>query len=376
MLRNFGVDVTSRGIYIARNTLGINRDAFRGVLMDTAVTTEQAYLDLVYTRQYVDVVKEALFLARDQARITQIRIDVGASAPLDILQPRVQIATEEENLIVAVAQVRDAEDRLRAVMHLDPADWDRPIVPTDNVGYTPMTIDTDQAVAQALNLRPEVRENKLATATQRPIQVDLAVAQLPLERLARAGALPENAKGDVSFSLHVTGTPLAPQLTAAARGDGVTSGKLRGLSFQSQLTLDRAFTFALGAQANGEPIGRLDANAAVSGAELVQVARSRAAPRVLDPLLDRAISIAMDFPGLLVGRVANLTGSTQSPAEGRLQGHIALTGTAAVPRLEGQLQLHDLERASNHLGNADLYVEANRGGALLHLGIDPPGGHL
>src|SRR5439155_7930739 len=91
LLRNFGVDVTTRGITIARNTLGINREVFRATLLDTASGVEQAYLDLIYTRQFVDVVKEALFLARDQARITQIRIDVGASAPPDILQPRVQI---------------------------------------------------------------------------------------------------------------------------------------------------------------------------------------------------------------------------------------------------------------------------------------------
>src|SRR5205807_7041833 len=142
-----GVDVTRRGINIARNTLGINREAFRGILMDTAVTVEQSYLDLVYARQFVDVVKEALFLARDQARITQIRIDVGASAPLDILQPQVQIATTEEQLIAAVASVRDAEDRLRALLNLPVGEWNRPIVPTDNVGYTPMTIDTDQAVS-------------------------------------------------------------------------------------------------------------------------------------------------------------------------------------------------------------------------------------
>ncbi len=166
LLRNFGVDVTSRGILIARNTLGINREAFRGVIMDTAVTTEQAYLDLVYTRQFVDVVKEALFLARDQARITQIRIDVGASAPLDILQPRVQIATTEEQLIAAVANVREAEDRLRAVMHLDPADWDRPIIPTTPATYTALNVDQEQAVAQALRLRPEMHEQQLTTANR------------------------------------------------------------------------------------------------------------------------------------------------------------------------------------------------------------------
>lgn len=166
LLRNFGTDVTNRGIYIARNTLGINREAFRGTLITTANDVEQAYLNLIYSRQFVDVVKEALFLARDQARITQIRIDVGASAPLDILQPRVQIATQEEALITAVAGVRNAEDALRQLLHLDPAEWDRPIIPQDTVGYTPMTIDPTQAVSSALDLRPEMRELRLGTATK------------------------------------------------------------------------------------------------------------------------------------------------------------------------------------------------------------------
>ena len=177
LMRNFGMDVTRRGITIARNTLGINREVFRGALMDVAVTTEQAYFDLVYARQFVDVVKEALFLARDQSRITQIRIDVGASAPLDILQPRVQIATQEENLIVAVAAVRDAEDRLRAVMNLDPADWNRPILPTSPVGYTPITVNQEAAVAQALQLRPELHQVQLTTAT-RQVQYTFARNQV------------------------------------------------------------------------------------------------------------------------------------------------------------------------------------------------------
>src|SRR5205823_9528935 len=128
-------DITRRNITIARNTLGISGEAFRSLLINTDQSVEQAYLDLFYARRNVDVQKEALFLARDQARITQIRIDDGASAPLDILQPRVQISTQEEALINAVAGVRNAEDALRALLHLDPADWDRPILPADTVGY-------------------------------------------------------------------------------------------------------------------------------------------------------------------------------------------------------------------------------------------------
>lgn len=167
LMRNFGVDITQRGINIARNTLGISREAFRGTLLDTTHSVEQAYLDLIYARQFIDVVKEALFLSRDQSRITQIRIDVGASAPLDILQPRVQIATQEENLINAVAAVRNAEDNLRALMHLDPGEWDRPIIPTDPVRFVPIRVNLTESVARAYDLRPELHELTLTTDTRR-----------------------------------------------------------------------------------------------------------------------------------------------------------------------------------------------------------------
>lgn len=215
LLRDFGVDITNRNIYIARNTLGINKELFRTVLMDTSSGVEQAYLDLVYTREFVDVVKESLFLARDQARITQIRIDVGASAPLDILQPRVQIATSDELLIAAVAAVRDAEDRLRQLMNLAPSEWDRPIIPTDTVGYTPMTINVESAVSQAYNLRPEVREAILTTETQRI-----------LYRFARNQVLP---RVDLTAGYNSAGVAGSATALGATRG-------LRSTSFPDALS--------------------------------------------------------------------------------------------------------------------------------------------
>lgn len=167
LLRDFGSDITGRGITIARNNLGISDQQFRLALMQQADAATQAYLNLVYARQNVDVVKQTLFLARDQARITQIRIDVGASAPLDILQPNVQIATTEETLITAVAVVRGAEDALRQLMHLPPAEWERPIIPTDNVSYGPVSLDMAHAVDLAYKLRPELHEQSLVTDTRK-----------------------------------------------------------------------------------------------------------------------------------------------------------------------------------------------------------------
>ncbi|MDP9360867.1 MAG: TolC family protein [Acidobacteriota bacterium] len=262
LARNFGVDITRRGITIARNTLGINREAFRGVLLDTTSAVEQAYYDLIYARRFVDVVKEALFLARDQSRITQIRIDVGASAPLDILQPRVQIATSEENLINAVANVRAAEDRLRALLNVVPEDWDRPIIPTDSIGYTPMTVNVAEAVARAYQLRPEIKENQLTTAT-RQVTYQYARNQILPQFDLNLGYNVAGAAGTVITSTPgLTSTGYSNALQQVFRNDfpgwnvGLTIGvpvfnySARAEKARAHLDMERSQTFEAQARQN------------------------------------------------------------------------------------------------------------------------------
>ncbi len=167
LLRDFGVDIARRNVNVARNNLGISDGAFRNALMLTTLAVEQAYYDLIYARQELEVRRQSATLARDQERITQIRIDVGASAPLDILQPRVAIATREEEVIIAEAQISSAEDRLRQLMNLPPEEWARPIVPTETLDYQRVEIDTASAVQRAMELRPEIQQAQLGTENSR-----------------------------------------------------------------------------------------------------------------------------------------------------------------------------------------------------------------
>ena len=252
LLRDFGVDVTRRGILIARNTLGINRELFRTALMNTAFSVEQAYLNLVYARRSVEVVKESLFLARDQARITQIRIDVGASAPLDILQPRVQIATTEEALIRAVALVRTAEDDLRALMNLPPSEWDRPIIPTDPVDYKQLTVSTEAAVSRAFELRPELRQAQLTTETRRVQYI-----------FARNQVLPT-----LDFSMNYRAAGVAGTAEIVDPATGVTTVTSTGFGDALDQIFARDFpswTFGLNV---GVPLSNIGARAESKRAEL------------------------------------------------------------------------------------------------------------
>jgi translocation and assembly module TamB len=210
-------------------------------------------------------------------------------------------------------------------------------------------------------------------ALRRPLTAEVAVSQLRLERLAQAGALPAGSSGAVSLALRLSGTPVSPLVQLDATGDAVSVGKLRGLDFQGVLAVGEQVKLTFGAQSQSAAVASIEASAGISGKELVALAGNHDAAAI-EPLLDRHLSVALEFPGLVLGRAAALAGQTGAPAEGRLEGRIALTGTAARPQLQGHLALANLETGKSKLGHADLYVEGDSSGVLVHLGVDPPGG--
>lgn len=213
----------------------------------------------------------------------------------------------------------------------------------------------------------------LRGATARPVSAQVAVTQLQLAQLAKSGLVPADSSGAVSLSARITGTARAPQLQVFTSGEHVNLGRLHGIGFQGDLTIADKVKLSLGAQSQGEVVARLDAGAALSGAEILEVIARRKDAGAMAPLLDRAVSLTLDIPGLPIARASQLAGQTPV-AEGTVRGRLALLGTAARPHLTGQLSIKDIASRDKRLGAADLYVEADSAGALMHVGIDPPGG--
>jgi len=201
----------------------------------------------------------------------------------------------------------------------------------------------------------------------------LAVTKLPLDRLARSGLLPAGSSGTVSLSARLTGTVADPIVELNTAGEDVTVGRLHDLAFQGTLGIGDKVKATFGAQSQGDVVARMDASASLSGAELVELVERRSDRQAIAPLLDRAVSFNLEIPGLPIARASQLAGRG-AVAEGRLAGRVAVSGTPARPQVTGQLTLRDLTAQQNKLGAADLYLEGNSGGALLHVGIDPPGG--
>ena len=172
LLRNFGRDVNERFVVQAR--LGRDGNAYGFVIaVQTAIqTAENAYWDLVYAVENLKAKQEALDRAKDLNRITKIKIDVGALAPIDIVQTEVTIAQREQDIIIAEGLIGDAQDRLRRLLNVQSIpDWNRPIVPTDHLSQqslsTAFNPDVNQGYETALKTRPEVKQALLAIESRK-----------------------------------------------------------------------------------------------------------------------------------------------------------------------------------------------------------------
>lgn len=214
----------------------------------------------------------------------------------------------------------------------------------------------------------------LAKALVRPVRATLATSQLELQPLAALGLIPEGITGKVTASVDLDGTPSAPQLGVTASADALGRGKVQGLVATARLDLDEQARLQLGLGAGADVLARLDLTLGVSAKELVDIQQLGDPKLMAQRIAGRTISGDLDVPGLYVGKAIALAGKQRAPADGRLVGKVHLGGTPGEPRIEGRLALEEVRTQSRSLGHAEVYVEGGPRGAIVHVGISPPGG--
>ncbi len=159
LMRNFGKDINTRLIVQARLARDSSAFDFQKTVQTAVQTVENAYWDLVNARANLKAKLEALDRAKDFNRITKIKIDVGALAPIDIVQTEVAVAQREQDIINAESLIGDAEDRLKRILNVSGTiDWKKPIIPIDEPAAVPITVDLEKSIQHALAIRPEVKQ--------------------------------------------------------------------------------------------------------------------------------------------------------------------------------------------------------------------------
>ena len=166
VLRNLWIDSTRLAVMAARIQVHFSDQGLRQQLITTVTAVENAYYELIYARENVEVGRQALDLAQTQLDQDRQRVEVGSLAPLDAQQDESQAAQSKANLILAVSTLGTDQRVLKNLITDEYTTWvDVDIQPT-------MTLD---APLQLFNLQDSWTKGM----TQRP---DLLQARLDLEQ--------------------------------------------------------------------------------------------------------------------------------------------------------------------------------------------------
>ena len=131
-------------------------------IAQTGRNVRNAYWDLVYAINNLEVQRQSLTLAQQSLRDNRARVEIGTMAPIDIVEAQSEVARNDEAVIVAEAAIKAAEDRLRALI-FDPSSpdfWSVTLEPSDTAPFQTQAINTDQAVQRALENRTDLKQAK------------------------------------------------------------------------------------------------------------------------------------------------------------------------------------------------------------------------
>jgi outer membrane protein len=164
LLRGFKIDNFRQQVLTSRNNQVIADIQLREQITLTSYAVRFSYYDLVGAIEGLKVAQLSLDLARQSLKDNQTRVEVGTMAPIDIIEAQAEVASNEEAVIQAEARISTVQDRLRAlVLNPTQADfWTVRLEPGDAPTVTPVNIDIESAVQNALANRTDIaRQRKL-----------------------------------------------------------------------------------------------------------------------------------------------------------------------------------------------------------------------
>ncbi|HEY1308837.1 MAG TPA: TolC family protein [Vicinamibacterales bacterium] len=158
LLRNWSIDNTRQQVLVGAKNREMADVDLRQTLASTIRTVRNAYWDLAYAVASLAVQQQSLELAQESLRNTRARVEIGTTPPIDIVEAESEVATREEAVIVAQAQIETSEDTLRALVFNPsmPDFWTIHIEPTELPDFKVDKVDVDQAVRTALEHRTDL----------------------------------------------------------------------------------------------------------------------------------------------------------------------------------------------------------------------------
>jgi outer membrane protein TolC len=158
LLRGLVIDQTRQQIAITQINREISEETLRATVTQTLANVRNAYWDLVFARNAVDVQQRALQLADKLVEDNRARVEVGTLAPLDIVQAEAEAANRRQTLAVAEATLQTAELALKRYLVSGTEDplWRMELQPIDLPSLEPAPTDIEGAVRRSLERRTDL----------------------------------------------------------------------------------------------------------------------------------------------------------------------------------------------------------------------------
>ena len=208
LLQGFRRSVNNRYIRVAKNQRTISDLTFKNQVMATVANVVGLYWDLVSFNEGLKVKQQTLELDTKLYNDNKRRAELGAIAPIDIIQAEAEMKAAQQDVQTAESQVLQQETILKAALtrsglqRMEIANAH--IVPTDHFDVpTQETIQPIQdLITESMQRRPDVQQSLLALEDSRITTLGVKDALLP-----QLTAFASTSNGGVAGSVNTIPVP-------------------------------------------------------------------------------------------------------------------------------------------------------------------------
>jgi outer membrane protein len=167
LLKNFWIDQTRLTIRLAKNQLKNDEQGVRQQLITSVTAVINAYYELIFAQQNVQVQQQALDLAQTQLDQDKQRVQIGTLANLSVQQDESQVAQARASLIAAQSTLDTDQNTLKNLLTDNYAKWhDTDIQPTATLEAPPQSFDLQNSWGKGMTERPDLLQSRLSVERQ------------------------------------------------------------------------------------------------------------------------------------------------------------------------------------------------------------------
>jgi len=167
LLRDFGLKANRYPSAKARRQLDVSEAALKTTLIQTVYGVEEAYWNLYYARESLQVLEMSLAQSRETLRRNEEAARIGTKSALEVLSAETEVAGYEDRVLSARRQVEKTENRLKSLLNMPvagaaagaeaaPGEAPVTIVPSDVPEAEKRAVTFEEALATAFSERPEL----------------------------------------------------------------------------------------------------------------------------------------------------------------------------------------------------------------------------